>query len=246
MADEGQEKSYPEEDLLDINGAAEYLSVSTKTVRRYIKSGKLRARKVRNVWFCPRVELDGLLDRGKSDEAPETIVAPSSEILDEFRGMFDEFKGLMKEIDRKLFLISQERENQIVRPDLIEKEQEIEYLKLDNQKLIEEMQRMKKQISEQSQSGPKDMSLLKSKSEEIELLNAKISSNERGLELLRQEIVKKDEIIRQKDETIREIKDFVRTYEEEMASGRGSRKGGFLAGRRQTGNPNNMNTGNTE
>ncbi len=240
-----KEEVYPEGDLLDINGAAEYLGVSSKTIRRYIKAGKIRARKVRNVWFCPRPELDKLI----AVEAPPAPVAPEAApaaapvvqfdpaaliepVLDQIKPFLEEFKGSMREVDRKLFLISQERENQHTRPDLIEKEQEIDFLKSDNQRLIEEIQLLKKELADLRLNGPKDIQILKNKVEEVDTLKATIASNERGLSLLRQEVRDRDEITRRNEQTIKELKERLRVAEEEAASHKSAKRIGLLGSRK--------------
>jgi excisionase family DNA binding protein len=286
-----KEPSYPEGDLLDINDAAEYISVSSKTIRRYIQSGKLRARKVRNVWFLSRAELDKLVEREKpaavaaaaavpvpafdpalADEIKQSLAALGERLgerlndndeikqaieslgerlnniegirnsiasfneravdADDIRKSFDLFNERIEEVDKKLFLISQERENQHVRPDLIEKEQEIEFLKTDNVKLIEELQRIKKEIADLKQNGPKDTIILKNKLEENESLKSTIASNERGLALLRREVEQRDLIIKKKDQSIQELKESIRQLEEQAARKSGS-KTGLWGGRRQ-------------
>jgi len=229
-----KEQNYPEGDLLDIAGAAEYLSISTKTVRRYIKAGRLRARKVRNVWFCPRTELDKLIESERpAATAAAAKLTPGADpaLLDELRAAISNLDEHLKEIDKKLYLISQERENQHVRPDLIEKEQEIEFLKADNMKLIEELQRVKKEIADMKQNGPKDTMILKNKIEENEALKATIASNERGLTLLRREVEIRDIQIKKKDDTIQELKERLRAAEE-LASKRGATRSGLWKNRR--------------
>jgi len=242
-----KEPGYPEGDLLDINDAAEYISVSSKSIRRYIQSGKLRGRKVRNVWFLPRAELDKYLERERPPaQAPvaaeaagpqaAAVIVPAFDpaAVEEIKSALGGFAERLSEIDRKLYLISQERENQHVRPDLIEKEQEIEFLKADNMKLIEELQRVKKEIADLRQNGPKDMMLLKNKIDENESLRATLASNERGLSLLRREAEQRDILLKQKDASINDLKEQARRLEEQNAK-RAAAKTGLFGARRGAG-----------
>gem|GEM_PF-2295750 len=232
-----KEPSYPEGDLLDITAAAEYISVSTKTIRRYIQGGKLRARKVRNVWFLSRSELDKLVERDKpapvaAAQIPAFVPAFDPSLAEDIKKSLDSFnerlagaEGIkaalnnfnerLEEFDKRLYLLSQERENQHVRPDLIEKEQEIEFLKTDNLKLIEELARIKKEIADLKQNGPKDTMILKNKVEENESLKSTVASNERGLSLLRSEVEQRDLLIKKKDQAIQELSVRVRQLEEQ-------------------------------
>ena len=240
-----KESGYPEGDLLDINDAAEYISVSTKSVRRYLQSGKLRGRKVRNVWFLPRAELDKFIEREREAAVPvqtpvATVVAvpaaPSIDpaVIDEIKNVLSGFSERLSEIDQKLYLISQDRENQHVRPDLIEKEQEIEFLKTDNLKLIEELQRVKQEVADLKQSHPKETLLLKNKMDEIESLKATISSNERGLTLLRREVEQRDIMLKQKETLAADLKEQIKRLEEQLAK-RATPKPGLWGGRRGSG-----------
>ena len=244
------EKTFPDGELLDIGGAADYLSVSSKSIRRYISSGKIRAKKIRNVWFCPREELDKLIEaKNPPPPAPPAAVAlPAfdASALDAIGATLEQIKDRMKAIDDRLFLFSQERESRHIRPDSSEKDQDFEFLKADNLKLIEEQQRLKKELADLKQNGSKDTQLLKSKSEEAETLKAKIASNERGLNLLRAELAEREEAVARKDENIRELKERINALEQEAASLRSSRKSGLLGGLRITGTAPDKKAGSNE
>jgi excisionase family DNA binding protein len=248
------EDKYPGDELLDISRAAEYLSKSDKTVRRYIKSGRIRARKVRNVWYCPRAELDKILaseaedaeEGGKSvvsesglleeikttletirrEKTPgmEPVAAPSKQseksdaVFDEIRETLAAIKRQNEEIGKRLYLLSRERESGIVRPDLLEKEQEIEDLKAEVRKLNDETSRLRAELSDAKAAGPKDTQLLKSKQEELETMRAVIASNERGLALLREDVERGVVALKERDAQIAELRERLRSMESELAA----------------------------
>jgi hypothetical protein len=224
------EQSFPEGELLDISAAADFLSISTKTVRRYISSGKVRARKVRNVWFCPRAELEKLIEK-ESPPAAAAIpaLAETMPVLLELKDALVQLNKRIGAIDDRLFLISQDRELRKIHSEPSPEEtQEIEYAKADNLKLIDEQQRIKKEIADLRQNGVKDIQLLKSKADEIESLKSRIASNERGLNLLRAEIAQKDESLARKEDTIRDLKRKNEDLEQEFTAIKSGKKVGFL------------------
>ncbi len=245
---------YPGDELLDISRAAEYLSKSDKTVRRYIKAGRIRARKVRNVWYCPRAELDKILaseaedanESGKSavaeaglleeikttletirrEKTPgmDAIAVPSKQteqkeaLFAEIRETLETIKRQNEEIGKRLYLLSREREQGIVRPDLLEKEQEIEELKAEVRKLNDETSRLRAELSDAKSSGPKDTQALKSKQEELESMRAVIASNERGLALLREDVERGVAAVKERDAQIAEMRERLRSMESELAA----------------------------
>lgn len=244
---EMSDRAFPERDLLDVTAAAKYLSVSTKTIRRHIASGKVRARKVRNVWFCPRAELDKLIEV-KAPPAPAAAAAPAVDlsVVADLKVTLEDIRNLMKGIDGRLFLISQDRESRHIRPDSAEKYQEAEFIRADNLKLIEEQQRLKKDLADLRQNGAKDLQLLKSKTDEIESYKARIASNERGLNLLRGDLADRDEAVLRKDEIIRELKERINGLEQELAALKSGKKTGLLGSLRIAAPPADKKAGATE
>ncbi len=233
---------YPGDELLDISRAAEYLSKSDKTVRRYIKAGRIRARKVRNVWYCPRAELDKILaseaedanESGKSAVAEAGLLEEIKTTLETIRrektpGMdaiavpskqTEQKEALFAEIRETLETIKRQNEEIGKRLYLLsrEREQGIEELKAEVRKLNDETSRLRAELSDAKSSGPKDTQALKSKQEELESMRAVIASNERGLALLREDVERGVAEVKERDAQIAEMRERLRSMESELAA----------------------------
>ncbi|MEW5945739.1 MAG: helix-turn-helix domain-containing protein [bacterium] len=207
-----QSPAYDGDFWLDIRESAKRLGTSEKTVRRYIKSGRLRARKISGVWFV------GFGKTAPAADAPETATAPGlvpEPAMDERLGRIEEKIGgiieQIKEMNKKLYVLSEEREHIIAAKslDLLKKEEIIERLEEENRRLIDEVGAMREEAGQLRQSAPKDVQALKNKTDEILSLKATIASNERGLALLREEAALKDRAMREKNREIAELRDVV-------------------------------------
>ncbi len=60
------------EDILSIDQAAKYLSVSDDTIRRLIKEGELPAARIRGQWRIRKADLDALFRRQQPPPQKET------------------------------------------------------------------------------------------------------------------------------------------------------------------------------
>jgi excisionase family DNA binding protein len=183
------ETPYQDKDVVDIKETAEILDVSTKTVRRYIQTGKLAATKVRNVWFFNREDVTRL----KEEEEPSLVGA--KEILDFLKVMSDRIESLELAVGE--FAEGREQSAlQALREDL---GREVERLTEENQQLRDVYENTRAELDQLRSNIPKDMQTLKSKMEEIASLKSTIASNERGLALLREELQLKEKQLRDKD-----------------------------------------------
>lgn len=57
----------PDERLLDIREAAEFLKLSTRTVREYVKRGEIRGKLIGNRWRFRRADLDAFFEIAPSN-----------------------------------------------------------------------------------------------------------------------------------------------------------------------------------
>jgi excisionase family DNA binding protein len=57
----------PDERLLDIREAAEFLKLSTRTVREYVKRGEIRGKLIGNRWRFRRADLDAFFENAPSE-----------------------------------------------------------------------------------------------------------------------------------------------------------------------------------
>lgn len=248
------EKSYPEGDLLDIKQSAKHLDVSTKTIRRYIKAGKLSARKVRNVWFVPKTEVEAL-KKGESSAGAEPEEQPAQaeqEIQEQPRPQqqqqdtglpdfirkidtnLETLKQQVGELDRRLYLFSQEREAGRISGEgnTTELESRNQQLEAENERLEEQAAALRDEIDRLKKNGPKDTMVLKQKSEEIEALKATIASNQRGLSILREEVGQYQNEIQEKDTIIEQLRARIASLEKEITDLRNSRKLSIWGNRR--------------
>lgn len=240
------DRTYPEEDMIKIEEAADFLDVSTKTIRQYIRSGKLHAKKKREAWLISVSELKVLKDSPEDDSEAGGTAKPGRNIeawLGNISDSINQLKTQMIEVDRRLFLISREREAMYNRPETVKREHSLERLKAENAKLAEELQQAKKENIQLRQNGPKDSQILKNKNEEVEALKATVASNQRGLSLLRDEVEQYKEDVRRRDASIRELKNKTVELEEELSEYRSAKKLGFLKTKKPGGKPDFNTTG---
>ncbi len=236
------EKSYPDGDLLDIKQSAAFLDVSTKTIRRYIKAGKLSARKVRNVWFVPISEVETLKN---SEAGIEPVQSPDDQTTEEQNYIVPDFirridsnlvdiKQQISELDRRLYLFSQERESgRFANEDGIsDLEARNEQLIQDNDRLDEQINELREELERARKNGPKDTQVLKQKSEENEALKATIASNQRGLSILRDEVRQYQNKMREKEKIIEKLRARIASLEKELADRKSARKPTLWGSRR--------------
>jgi len=223
------------EDLLDIKEAADFLSVSTKTIRRYLKSGKLKGRKVKNAWHVPKKQLENLagVDEKQVQQAEPPGPAAGAHTVTVPAGVeaaLSDIRHWMSEVDRKLYAMCGEGVSPVPAEELDKRDGEIEQLRAENRRLEEELEMTRKQADENRHNGTKENQLLKSKTEENERLKATIASNQRGLALLRDEVARYREEIRNRDTVIGELKN--RLVELERKASSDKKSAGVLFGRK--------------
>lgn len=202
---------------VDIKQAAELLEVSTKTIRRYIQAGQIKADKIRNVWLIPADEIERLrgLVREENTQAPAEVRA----VMDTVNARLT---GIENGVNRLLGPLQNELEQGRSRLSQIEE---------DNQMLREEIASLKQQLLKARSETTVDPQAAKHRAEEIDALRASIISNERGLALLRDEVASKDVIIREKESEILQLLDKLKEMETlHKSDPRRPRKPKFWAG----------------
>lgn len=221
---------------LDIVDAARYLNVSSKTIRRYIDSGKLTAEKIKNVWYLSVDDLDALNKKPKRDAVEKT---PPASAIEEYMARLDVVLTAMNDkisgINSRLDLVSSGApQDSGVAAVSDEAAAELEMLRGENERLASELDRVDREHSAARENGSAhDPQALKNKSEEIEELRAIIVSNRRGLSLLREEVARYKEELRRRDSVVKDLKARVLELEQELAEYRLGRKGSLLLGRRR-------------
>lgn len=207
---------------LDIREAARCLQVSEKTIRRRIKAGKVRSQKISGVWFVALEDHPRLSDI-PSPSPPPPAAPPSApepaddEKLDEIKDSIRHILKRLDEVDKKLYVLAEEREHVIASSSLnIRKmEQTVEQLTEENRRLREELRTASAQMqpaaaedlrtAEEEPTPPppgEAAQLPKLETGDTLELKAMLASNERGLNLLREEVEKKEGILQQKDRDI--------------------------------------------
>ena len=209
---------------LDIKQAADLLDVSTKTIRRYIQNGKLKADKIRNIWLIPVEEVDKLRYPGETDQAAGRL---PDELWSMMEGIADKLGGL-EETVRHLAGPSQE--------ELEDTSNQMLQLEEENSILRTELEDLKQQLQKARSEHAVDPQVAKTRAEEIDNLKATIASNDRGLTLLREEVATKDRIIQEKEKEILQLLDKLKEMEitQPKSSSRQPSKarfwGGFMKG----------------
>lgn len=184
---------------VDIKTAAELLDVSTKTIRRYIQAGQIKADKIRNVWLIPADEVERLRGLTRDESGPVPV---------EMRAFMDtaaeRLSGIESGLNRLLGPLQQELEESRAR---------LAQLEEDNQMLREEIASLKQQVQKTRAENTAVPQAAKHRAEEIDALRASIISNERGLALLREEVTARDEVIREKESEILQLLDKLKEME---------------------------------
>lgn len=207
---------------VDIREAARLLNVSEKTVRRRIKTGKVHSQKISGVWFVALDDHPKLSDLPSPSPPPPAppprIKEPANdEKLDEIKESIRYILKRLDEVDKKLYVLAEEREHVIAAGsvNIRKMERVIEDLTEENRKLREELpaedERWEMENAEAAEDvetfdrkqppsdTEEDYVLPKSGTGDTLELKAMIASNERGLSLLREELRKKDKALRQRE-----------------------------------------------
>jgi excisionase family DNA binding protein len=194
-------RAQPLAGYVDIKDAADRLEVSTKTIRRYIQSGKIRADKIRNVWFIPEKEVEALLQESE----PEPLAAAADPGLAlEIKSGLDQINERLEHMDRRLSALEGPRDETL--EELEDLRGRTEQLDEENNALRDEIRNLKQELaSAKSERALPQLHGTKNRAEETEALKATIISNERGLALLREEVRHKDAVIKEKEQEILQL-----------------------------------------
>lgn len=228
--DDDSKRVQPLDGYVDIKEAADRLDVSTKTIRRYIQSGKMHADKIRNVWFIPEKEVEAQL---QADE-PEPAAAPADPALaQEIKAYMDQTLERLGNIEHRIAALGGPSDETL--EELEDTRGRAEQLEQENQALRNEIRGLKQELASAKsehtlpqQHGPKNR-------EETEALKATIISNERGLSLLREEVRHKDAVIKEKEHEILQLLEKLKEMESmrkpvKNPPGRSRIWGGFIRG----------------
>ncbi len=192
-------------ELLNISEAAIFLGKCSKTIRRYVKSGKLNSQKIGKALFFKKEDLELIKNSPSNLTKPENSikVAPKD----------DKTSLDSSDLKENNYIPSYDKE---IPSDIItcldKLNERIDYIstsyKKNNnfevEKLLEENKKLKNELEliKSKNEMNKDKTILFEKEKEIENLKSIIESNKKGILLLKDEINLKNEIIKRKDEEI--------------------------------------------
>lgn len=202
-------KVQPLAGYVDIKDAADRLEVSTKTIRRYIQSGKMRADKIRNVWFIPEHEVQAMLKAGE----PEIEAAAADPgLAQDIKDGLDQVIERLGSMERRIAALEGPSDETL--EELEDMRGRAEQLQEENQALRDEIRGLKQELtSAKSEHAQHQQHGAKNRAEDAEALKATIISNERGLSLLREEVRHKDAVIKEKEQEILQLLDKLKEME---------------------------------